>query len=182
MIAMRYKISLPDEYDMGEIVKRVEHNGHKTDGFPGLKLKAYLTTEKGIDGSKMNSYAPFYLWADHEGMNTFIYEGFYDNILGSFGWQSIEIGVPLKSDLKENISMSGYVVEYEGVIKESASLKQATFPVITYYVKSREKTLGEMVIYNPDKWGYSQLSFYKEKPDVTLSQGITMYKVLHISE
>lgn len=39
MIASQYKIVLPSDYDMGIIRQRVKVNGHKTDGFYGLKFK-----------------------------------------------------------------------------------------------------------------------------------------------
>lgn len=48
MIAMQYKISLPDNYDMNVIRQRVADNGHRTDGFQDLIFKAYLISEKEI--------------------------------------------------------------------------------------------------------------------------------------
>ena len=36
---MQYKISLPDDYDMRIIQKRVQDNGNKTDGFQDLLFK-----------------------------------------------------------------------------------------------------------------------------------------------
>ena len=51
MIAMQYKISLPDNYDMNVIRQRVADNGHRTDGFQDLIFKAYLISEK-RDSSK----------------------------------------------------------------------------------------------------------------------------------
>lgn len=47
MLATQYKIILPSDYDMNIIKERVRKNGPKTDGFPGLKFKLYLITEKG---------------------------------------------------------------------------------------------------------------------------------------
>lgn len=46
MIAMQYKILLPDDYDMNSIRQRVVNNGSKTDGFQDLLFKAYLITER----------------------------------------------------------------------------------------------------------------------------------------
>lgn len=60
-----------------------------------MNFKAYLITEAGKEGNFYNCYAPLYIWNGHEGMNKFIFEGYYDNILQSFGWQQINIGVPL---------------------------------------------------------------------------------------
>ena len=82
MNAMQYKITLPNDYDMTIIRERVENNGFKTDGFQDLLLKAYLV----LDSETRKEYAPLYLWKQEGGMNRFIFEGFYDNILTSFGW------------------------------------------------------------------------------------------------
>lgn len=37
------------------------------------------------------------------------------------------------------------------------------------------------MIYNPDKWRYSQLNFYEEKPEMVTNKGVTVYEILHIS-
>ena len=65
MIASQYRITLPADYDMDIIRKRVRDNGYKTDGFEGLKFKLYLTTENGKYNNLQNSYSPLYLWKDH---------------------------------------------------------------------------------------------------------------------
>lgn len=85
MIAMQYNIALPSEYDMHIIRQRVQSNGSKTDGFPGLAMKAYLIAEKARYNNYENQYAPFYLWEKTEGMNQFLLGGPFNNILHSFG-------------------------------------------------------------------------------------------------
>ena len=56
MIAMQYKIFLPDDYDMDNIRQRVKNNGHKTDGFQDLMFKAYLIKEKDGTSESHNEY------------------------------------------------------------------------------------------------------------------------------
>ncbi|MGE6256318.1 DUF4865 family protein [Heyndrickxia sporothermodurans] len=182
MIGMQYKVLLPKDYDMGIIRKRVQENGHKTNGFPGLNFKAYLITEEEEKENLYNSYAPLYIWNNYQGMNKFIFEGFYDNILKSFGWQQINIGVPLSIDLGKDFNKSKYVVEYAGTIPESKSLTETPFNPINQYVKDEEKSLGNLLVYNPDKWGYSQFSFYQEKPKIDLAGHLTLYEILYISQ
>ncbi|GAB6428768.1 DUF4865 family protein [Bacillus luti] len=182
MIGMQYKIILPKDYDMGIIKKRVKNNGYKTDGFQELNFKAYLITETGKDGNFYNCYAPLYIWNSHEGMNKFIFEGYYDNILQSFGWQKINIGIPLVVNLNNDFKKSRYVVEYAGSISKKESLIGTQFNSSNHNVQNTENCLGNVVVYNPDKWGYSQFHFYEEKPEIEEMQGITIYEIVYISQ
>lgn len=97
MQLMQYEITLPADYDMGIIHERVATRGWRTDDFPGLGVKAYLVRERGRDGSPVNQYAPFYLWAEVDGMNQFVFGPGFDGICNDFGrptirtWHSIAV-------------------------------------------------------------------------------------------
>ncbi|AIM05796.1 hypothetical protein BACvac02_2051 [Bacillus anthracis] len=114
-------------------------------------------------------------------MNKFIFEGYYDNILQSFGWQQINIGVPLVVNLSDDFKKSRYVVEYTGSISQSNSLRETQLNTMNENVQNIEKCLGNIIIYNPDKWGYSHIRFYNEKPDMVTNKDVTVYEILHIS-
>ncbi|WP_330297678.1 DUF4865 family protein [Streptomyces sp. NBC_00503] len=81
MYASQYEITLPADYDMGIIRRRVADFGHGLDDRAGLGLKAYLVRERGAGGSPVNQYAPFYLWNDPGAMGRFL--------LGGGGFQGI---------------------------------------------------------------------------------------------
>ncbi|MFD5437087.1 DUF4865 family protein [Kitasatospora sp. NPDC127067] len=85
MHAMQYEITLPADYDMGVIRKRVADKGHLLDAHPGLGLKAYLVRERGRQGSPVNQYAPFYLWRTVEGMNGFLWGPGFRGLSADFG-------------------------------------------------------------------------------------------------
>jgi len=86
MYTMQYELTLPADYDMKIIRRRVEGRGHRTDDFPGLGFKAYLIRERGSAGSPVNQYAPFYLWRDTDGMNRFLWGGGgFQGIVTDFG-------------------------------------------------------------------------------------------------
>lgn len=86
MYAMQYAIGLPADYDMGIIRARVAAKGSLFDRFPGLGLKAFLVRERGVRGSAINEYAPFYLWRSIAGMNRFLWGGGgFGGIVTSFG-------------------------------------------------------------------------------------------------
>lgn len=87
---MNYRIALPADYDMGVIRHRVSTRGHLLDAFPGLGQKAYLIRERGVDGAPVNEYAPFYLWNSARGMNAFLWEGGFRNIVDDFGRPVVE--------------------------------------------------------------------------------------------
>ncbi|MEV6912670.1 DUF4865 family protein [Amycolatopsis sp. NPDC051071] len=89
MQAMQYEITLPADYDMGIIRERVATRGHLLDDFDGLGLKVYGIRERGVDGSTLNQYSPFYLWHDTAGMNAFLFGGPFTGIVDSFGRPSV---------------------------------------------------------------------------------------------
>jgi hypothetical protein len=85
MQAMQYEITLPADYDMAIIRHRVATKGAMTDDFEGLGLKAYAIRERGVDGSPVNQYAPFYLWASPDGMNRFLWGAGFEGLSRDFG-------------------------------------------------------------------------------------------------
>lgn len=169
MNTMQYKISLPKNYDMDIIRNRVKNNGNKTDGFQDLFFKAYLIKSD----KEHNEYSPFYIWKNSKGMNKFIFEGFFDNILDSFGWQNINIGIPLTIELNEKFRDSKYCIEIEHKINKTYFLSRPEFSL------PKEGDSGRVLVYNPDKWRYTEFYFYKDKPE-NISENI--YEILHISQ
>ncbi|WP_210509220.1 DUF4865 family protein [Naasia sp. SYSU D00057] len=86
MLAMHYRIPLPADYDMAVIRERVSRGGPLLDDYAGLGLKAFLVREKGVDGSPVNEYAPFYLWSDTAGAASFLWGGDgFGGIVRDFG-------------------------------------------------------------------------------------------------
>ncbi|WP_323703730.1 DUF4865 family protein [Mammaliicoccus sp. Dog046] len=177
MHAMQYEIKLPADYDMKIIKERVRKNGNKTDGFEDLLVKAYLIKEKA--SNKMNNvYAPLYLWKSEAGMNRFIFDGYYDNIISSFGWHEINIGIPFKISIDEKIKNSNYLIEEYISIQPSSTMTKLN---IQSQFKNINNCLSEVIIYNPEKWKFVKFSFVDQIPK-NLDQGLEYYKVLHISE
>ncbi|GHH72366.1 DUF4865 domain-containing protein [Streptomyces sulfonofaciens] len=85
MHVMQYEITLPADYDMAVIRDRVATRGPLLDDFPGLGVKAYLIRERGVQGSPVNQYAPFYLWGTHEGMHSFLWGPGFRGVAEDFG-------------------------------------------------------------------------------------------------
>ncbi|MFW6695094.1 DUF4865 family protein [Streptomyces sp. MAR4 CNX-425] len=86
MYAKQYEVTLPADYDMGVIRKRVADYGHILDDRAGLGLKAYVIRVRGVNGSPVNQYAPFYLWNDTGAMSNFLVGGGgFHGIIRDFG-------------------------------------------------------------------------------------------------
>lgn len=86
MFAMQYPIALPSDYDMEILHKRVEAASSMLDDRAGLGFKAYLLRERGVAGSSVNEYAPFYVWRDPAAAADFLLRGGgFQNIIRSFG-------------------------------------------------------------------------------------------------
>jgi hypothetical protein len=82
---MQYETTLPAAHDMGLVRARIAEKGPLTDGLPDLGVKAYLVRERGVDGSPVNQYAPFYLWTGPRGMNHFLWDGGFRSFSDAFG-------------------------------------------------------------------------------------------------
>ncbi|MEU3526716.1 DUF4865 family protein [Streptomyces sp. NPDC038707] len=85
MHAMQYEFTLPADYDMGLVRARVARVGHVLDDWEGLGVKAYVMRERGVSGSPVNQYGPFYLWNTMEGMNRFLWDGVFQGPVNDFG-------------------------------------------------------------------------------------------------
>jgi uncharacterized protein DUF4865 len=89
MDAMNYDLTLPADYDMDIVRHRVATRGPGTDAFPGLGMKSYGIREKGVDGSPVNEYALFYLWADSAGLKEFLFGAGFASLSDAFGRPSV---------------------------------------------------------------------------------------------
>ena len=173
MISMQYKIQLPDSFDMNIIRERVRENGHKMDGFKDLLFKAYLISVENSKNDIKKEYAPLYLWKDSVGMNQFIWDGFYDNILKSFGWQTISTAIPLAFEKKENFNSSRYCLEITREISESTQMERLSFS------STFDNSTSQLLIYNPEKWQCKEYYFFEELPEQM--EGTNIYEILHLS-
>jgi hypothetical protein len=93
MLAMQYSFTLPADYDMEIIHRRIASKGHLLDGFPGLAFKAYLSAQRNDRAlpSEENLYAPFYLWHDNEAMNAFLAGAGFAALTQAFGWPRVRV-------------------------------------------------------------------------------------------
>src|SRR5215471_13356047 len=84
MLVKQYTVTLPADYDMQIIRKRVASKGPAFDHFPGLGVKVFMIRQKKHFGAESNQYAPVYLWPSVEPMWKFIAGDGFKGIVDSF--------------------------------------------------------------------------------------------------
>jgi len=164
---------------MNTIRERVQENGYKTDGFVDLKFKAYLITENDVNENYQNSYAPLYLWKSHKGLNTFLLNGYYDNILDSFGWQHIPTSILLLDNTTSSIGSKSFLYQYTGSIEPQPSLRYME-RAITSEIPNLED--GQYFItYDPHLWTYT-VNYFLAFPVYPMKPNSKIYTILHVSQ
>jgi ketosteroid isomerase-like protein len=78
MLALRYTVTLPRDYDMNRVRERIAARGGEFDSTEGLLFKAFCLSEAGVGDGAENSYSPFYVWTNTSRMGAFLWdhEGF----------------------------------------------------------------------------------------------------------
>ena len=183
MQAMQYTITLPADYDMSVIRERVRTRGHLLDGFPGLAFKAYLIRERGVDGSPVNAYAPFYLWRDTEGMNRFLWGG------GGFGGIVADFGRPAVRSWTAVLDAAGPARQAEPLVAvrrlEPVPAGADPAEAVARARAEAEHTARQpgvhrtLVALDPDRWELVRLTLWADPPEP--SAGTDHYRILHLS-
>lgn len=183
MYAMQYEITLPADYDMSIIRHRVATRGHLLDTFPGLGLKAYLIRERGVNGSLINQYAPFYLWTSIAGMKRFLWgsNAGFAGIVDSFGRPMVHhwIGAAfeLGTELTNNPCMATRHIE---IIPENVDLTVVVHQAREELKQRARKPFVHSIAFAIDPMNWELVYF-------TLWNGLiqeeigTRYQVLHLS-
>ncbi|MFE7526866.1 DUF4865 family protein [Kitasatospora sp. NPDC057542] len=187
MHAMQYEITLPADYDMGVIRKRVADKGHLLDAYPGLGLKAYLVRERGRHGSPVNQYAPFYLWRTAEGMNGFLWGPGFRGLSADFGRPAVRhwLGAGLAHGASAASAPAG---ETAGppttATRETVRLPEAADPA-----EAVERALADLparpalhtaaVAVDPSRWELLRFALW-HGPAPEDAPGVR-YEVLHLS-
>lgn len=124
MIIMQYSFTLPADYDMDIIERRIQDNGHKLDGFPGLLLKAFLFSRSDDVslGAKENRYAPLYVWKDTQAMTKFLQSPGFVRLTQDFGWPQIRTWQALRTPILEDVRDKAYLALSQQPILPYSSL------------------------------------------------------------
>lgn len=181
MIAMQYSFTLPADYDMATIRRRIAEKGEMTDDFPHLAFKAYLSATRG-DGrlpSYENLYAPFYLWRNEKGMNAFLAGPGFAALCDAFGRPSIRLWPVWQASLKPE--MRDAVCATRELLPMAP---RADLEALRQHERDRalhdtaHGALAAVSAYEPGNWTRVRFRLWRELPATSAQQ---VYAVGHMS-
>ncbi|OIV35735.1 DUF4865 domain-containing protein [Mangrovactinospora gilvigrisea] len=185
MYAMQYEITLPADYSMDVIRKRVAERGHLTDGFEGLGLKAYLVRERGADGSPVNQYAPFYLWDDTGGMNRFLWGGGgFDGIVASFGRPEVRHWTGVAFRTGPDAAGEPRAAVRRTVRLPAGADPAGVVPAAAEALEERARRAGvhsTALAVDPTRWELVEFTLHTDEPAAPTDPDTALYRVLHLS-
>lgn len=181
MHAMQYEMTLPADYDMRIVRDRVERLGHFLDDWDGLGVKAYLMRERGVHGSPVNQYAPFYLWNTMKGMNSLLWGGPFQGLAVDFGrpvvrqWSGVACEDGGRADSAAVLAVRQRVPVPEGVVL-SEFMAEAVRE--TGRLAARDGAVLAATAVDTGRWELVRFSLWShEAPD---AEG-EVFRVLHLS-
>lgn len=184
MLAMQYRIALPADYDMEIIRRRVRTTGHALDAYPGLGVKAFLVRERGVHGSPVNEYAPFYLWADAAGAASFLWSGVgFSAIVRDFGRPPVQTWVGGTSrSAGPGPHDARHAVRRTVPVAPDADLTAVTAAVDEQLAAELDRPGVRLVAYGVDPRAWELVTFTLHATDPgPVPDGAVRYEVLHVS-
>jgi len=185
MIAMQYGFTLPADYDMAIIRRRIAEKGHLLDDFPRLRFKAYLYAERDdaqLPGSE-NLYAPFYLWHDNEGMNTFLGGAGFAALARSFGWPSVRTWSVWQADLAADLRTAAWATREIATIPGHAALAALHDAELDAGSADRAAgALGAISAFDPTGWTLLRFRLWPIAPDGLAGTSRQLYRIGHVSQ
>ncbi|WP_202880819.1 DUF4865 family protein [Kribbella amoyensis] len=178
---MQYEVTLPADYDLGIIRRRVETKASATDDFDGLGLKAYLVQDL-VNGAAVNQYAPFYLWNEAAAMGRFLWGGgFFSGICQSFGrpivrhWTGVDV-LPGPDRDRLAVAATKHTEQLAPDVDPAGPVGEAL-----EVLRDRVRLAGvhtSAVAVDPARWELVHFTLWSGEPGIVPG---TRYQVLHLS-
>jgi hypothetical protein len=185
MIAMQYNFTLPADYDMAIVDRRIRDKGPLLDNFPGLAFKAYLTARKRGGGleNRENLYAPFYLWESSEGLSNFLCGAGFAGVTDAFGWPQVKTWIVWEAKVSTHIRSAKFatreILSTEPYAPLADLRKRESEEVIADI--DRGEALASVAAFEPTSWTRIRFRLWAELPKSELRSGVQAYHVGHLS-
>jgi hypothetical protein len=181
MMAMQYSFTLPADYDMSIIDRRIRDKGPMLDGFPGLGFKAYLSARKGEFGSRENLYAPFYLWQQPERASDFLTGPGFEALTQSFGWPRVKTWIVWHAEIMPALPEATFATEETIAVEPYASLAEIRDEEVGRAQRQARQTdvVASVSAFEPTNWTAVRLSLHRSAP--LIADAAQVYRVGHVS-
>lgn len=184
MLTMQYRITLPADYDMDIIRRRIAERGHLTDDFPQLAFKAYLYADCGepYAAGRENRYAPFYLWHDPEGMNAFLGGTGFAGVVASFGRPVVRTWSVWRAEMAPDLSIATHAT-FE-TIPIPAHIALSTTRDAEHANAGADLDRGAVAVisaFDPTGWTAIRFRLWRNAA-AAFSENVDVYQVGHISQ
>jgi hypothetical protein len=185
MISMQYSFTLPADYDMGIIRKRVADKGPMLDDYDGLRFKAYLVADRADPalGSAENLYAPFYLWPEAEQMQRFLDSPVFPGVANAFGWPSIKVWPVWNAHLSAEARQARFATREIAPIAPFtaiAELKKAEHEALRRDVA--QGAVAAVSAFEPTGWTSLRFRLWRDRPALAAAPNRQFYAVGHVSQ
>ncbi|RUM23685.1 DUF4865 family protein [Rhizobium vallis] len=181
MIAMQYGFTLPADYDMSIIDRRIRDKGPLLDGFPNLGFKAYLSARRNEFGSRDNLYAPFYLWQKPEGASDFLCGPGFQALTDAFGWPQVRTWIVWRADISPDIAAARFatcnILQTEAYAP-LADIRHAESAEVEADLATGG-ALASVSGFEPTTWTRVRFRLWKDMPEIT--EDTQAYRVGHLS-
>jgi hypothetical protein len=183
MIAMQYSLTLPADYDMGIIDRRIWDKGPLLDGFPNLTFKAYLRAAKGDLGSAENLYAPFYVWDKADGASDFLCGPGFQALAKDFGWPSVRSWIVWQACFALEFREAKFATREILPVKPHARLDEIRRREGDKAIEAsaEDGALASVAGFEPTTWTGVRFRLWDTLPEALLASGVQAYRVRHVS-
>ncbi len=185
MLAMQYEITLPADYDMALIRRRIAEKGHLLDGFPGLGFKAYLyaTRDDTALPGGTNRYAPFYLWHDGEGMNAFLGGTGFAALARDFGRPAVQTWSVWQAASTGNLATAACASREIIPIPDGAWLEGwREREAEAAHVALTEGALATVTAFEPAGWTLLRFRLWPDLRAGLAGHACSLYRVGHVAQ
>jgi hypothetical protein len=185
MIAMQYCFTLPADYDMSIIDRRIRDKGPLLDNFPNLRLKAYLTARTGDEetASRENLYAPFYVWDQEEGLNDFVCGPGFAAVSASFCRPQVKTWIVWQTAISPDVRAARFAtreITDIGRHEPLADIRIHESEAVARNIDT-DGALAAVAAFEPTSWTYVRFKLWKTLPEAGLGGRVEAYRVGHLS-
>ncbi|MEK1854201.1 MAG: DUF4865 family protein [Phyllobacterium sp.] len=184
MIAMQYSFSLPADYDMAIIDRRIAEKGPLLDNLPNLRFKAYLTARRDDGtGSRDNLYAPFYLWNHEDGLSDFLCGEGFAGLTQSFGWPQVKTWVIWQAHLTDAVREAVFATREIRATAAHSPLGELRKRESEEAINDVEKggALASVSAFEPTSWTRIRFQLWGEPRRLLSGTDVQAYRIGHLS-